>query len=100
MQIDEAERAAEAVRENYSICSRRAEMLNTEINEHRTNLEQIERARKVAETELIESRDRANMLHQQNNVFINQKRKFERELQARVTMRFLRIFRAVFSGLS
>ena len=48
----------------------------------RGNLEQIERTRKVAETELVESRDRANMLHQQNTSYINQKRKHERELQA------------------
>ena len=79
--IDEEERLGEGVRENYAISNRRAEILCAEIEESRANLEQIERARKVAETELVESRDRANLLHQQNNVFINQKRKYERELQ-------------------
>jgi chromosome segregation ATPase len=53
-----------------------------EIDEHRANLDQIERARRAAETELVESRDRANLLHQQNNSLINQKHKYEKELQS------------------
>ena len=70
------------MKESYALSHRRAEILTGEISEMRGNLEQIERTRKVAETELVESRDRANMLHQQNTSYINQKRKHERELQA------------------
>merc|ERR1711881_413156 len=44
-------------------------------------VEQVERGRKLAETELNESNERSNLLHTQNTALINQKRKVETELQ-------------------
>merc|ERR1711877_77591 len=44
-------------------------------------VEQAERGRKLAETELNESNERSNLLHTQNTALINQKRKLETELQ-------------------
>lgn len=45
------------------------------------SLEQAERGRKVAENELMEVSERANLLHTQNTALINQKRKLEGEIQ-------------------
>merc|ERR1711909_174285 len=47
----------------------------------RNAVEQAERGRKLAETELNESAERSNLLHTQNTALINQKRKLEAELQ-------------------
>lgn len=47
----------------------------------RSSLEQAERGRKMAEGELMEVSERANLLHTQNTALINQKRKLEGELQ-------------------
>merc|ERR1711879_600303 len=47
----------------------------------RNAVEQAERGRKLAETELNESNERSNLLHTQNTALINQKRKLETELQ-------------------
>merc|ERR1712071_171079 len=52
-----------------------------EIEELRTAVEQAERGRKLAETELNESNERSNLLHTQNTALINSKRKTETELQ-------------------
>ena len=89
--IEEAERAADGVKESYALSHRRAEILTGEISEMRGNLEQIERSRKVAENELVESRDRANMLHQQNTSLINQKRKHEREVQGSIDVLYINV---------
>ena len=51
-----------------------------EIEELRNAVEQAERGRKLAETELNESNERSNLLHTQNTALINQKRKTEAEL--------------------
>ena len=80
VRIDDTERTVEGMKEEYAIKIRRSEMLTTEIEELRANIEQCDRARKMAEGELVESRDRANLLHAQNTSLINQKRKAEREL--------------------
>merc|ERR1712226_1782161 len=56
-------------------------LLTGEIDELRTGVEQAERSRKLAETELNESNERSNLLHTQNTALINQKRKLEGELQ-------------------
>ena len=44
-------------------------------------MEQTERGRKLAESELMEASERSNLLHTQNTALINQKRKLEGELQ-------------------
>merc|ERR1711972_642294 len=51
-----------------------------EIEELRNAVEQAERGRKLAETELNESNERSNLLHTQNTALINSKRKLETEL--------------------
>ena len=47
----------------------------------RSALEQTERGRKLAESELMEASERSNLLHTQNTALINQKRKLESEIQ-------------------
>merc|ERR1712134_230809 len=78
--LDEAERRAEELVEQMAVVDRRSNLLTGEIEEPRNGVEQAERSRKLAETELNEANDRANMLHGQNTGLINQKRKLETEL--------------------
>lgn len=52
-----------------------------ELEEMSAALEQAERGRKLAEGELMEASERANLLHAQNTALINQKRKLEGEIQ-------------------
>merc|ERR1711997_1386381 len=64
-----------------AVIERRSNLLTGEIEELRNAVEQAERGRKLAETELNESNERSNLLHTQNTALINQKRKLETELQ-------------------
>jgi myosin heavy subunit len=79
--FDDAERRAEDVIEQMAVVERRSHLLSGEIEELRNGVEQAERGRKLAETELNESSERSNLLHTQNTALINQKRKLEAELQ-------------------
>merc|ERR1711887_137533 len=79
--FDEAERRAEDTCEQMAVIERRSNLLTGEIEELRNAVEQAERGRKLAETELNESNERSNLLHTQNTALINQKRKLEAELQ-------------------
>nr|XP_002119856.2 myosin heavy chain, cardiac muscle isoform [Ciona intestinalis] len=81
MQVDEAQRHGEDLQEQSAVIERRGNLLTAEIEELRSALEQAERGRKLAETELLESSERSNLLHTQNTALINQKRKLEGELQ-------------------
>merc|ERR1712019_231209 len=67
--------------EQMAVTERRSNLLTGEIEELRNAVEQAERGRKLAETELNESNERSNLLHTQNTALINQKRKLETELQ-------------------
>merc|ERR1712184_37606 len=67
--------------EQMAVIERRSNLLTGEIEELRNAVEQAERGRKLAETELNESNERSNLLHTQNTALINQKRKVETELQ-------------------
>merc|ERR1712117_529902 len=78
---DEAERRNEDIGEQMAVIERRSNLLTGEIEELRNAVEQAERGRKLAETELNESNERSNLLHTQNTALINQKRKLETELQ-------------------
>ncbi|KAG9492374.1 hypothetical protein GDO78_000726 [Eleutherodactylus coqui] len=51
-----------------------------ELDELRGALDQTERARKLAEQELLEATERVNLLHSQNTSLINQKKKLESDL--------------------
>merc|ERR1712157_471602 len=77
---DEAERRNEDIGEQMAVIERRSTLLTGEIEELRNAVEQAERGRKLAETELNESNERSNLLHTQNTALINQKRKLESEV--------------------
>merc|ERR1712053_49867 len=79
--MGDAERRYEDVMEQMAVIERRSNLLSGEIEELRNAVEQAERGRKLAETELNESSERSNLLHTQNTALINQKRKLEAELQ-------------------
>merc|ERR1711879_1088794 len=79
--VDDAERKVEDANEQMAVIERRSNLLTGEIEELRNAVEQAERGRKLAETELNESNERSNLLHTQNTALINQKRKVETELQ-------------------
>merc|ERR1711884_785304 len=81
IQLGHADRRAEDTVEQMAVIERRSNLLTGEIEELRNAVEQAERGRKLAETELNESNERSNLLHTQNTALINQKRKLETELQ-------------------
>merc|ERR1712187_268195 len=70
---DEAERRNEDIGEQMAVVERRSNLLTGEIEELRNAVEQAERGRKLAETDLNESNERSNLLHTQNTALINQK---------------------------
>ncbi|NXU55606.1 MYH6 protein, partial [Turnix velox] len=87
LQLDDAVRANEDLKENMAIVERRNNLLQAELEELRAVVEQTERARKLAEQELIEASERVQLLHSQNTSLINQKKKMEgdiSQLQAEV----------------
>ncbi|XP_033024738.1 myosin-7 isoform X1 [Lacerta agilis] len=80
IQLDDAVRANEDLKENIAIVERRNNLLQAELEELRAVVEQTERARKLAEQELIETSERVQLLHTQNTSLINQKKKMESDL--------------------
>merc|ERR1712178_442889 len=78
--FDEADRRCDDMAEQMAVVERRSALLTGEIEELRNSVEQAERSRKLAETELNESNERSNLLHTQNTALINQKRKLESEV--------------------
>merc|ERR1712130_736507 len=82
MTLDESERLADEVKEQAAVTDRRVNLLQAEIDELRSAVEQADKGRKGAEQELMEANERANLLHTQNTALANQKRKLEQELIA------------------
>ncbi|XP_054851272.1 myosin-6 isoform X2 [Eublepharis macularius] len=80
IQLDDVLRANEDLKENIAIVERRNSLLQAELEELRSVVEQTERARKLAEQELIEASERVQLLHSQNTSLINQKKKTETDL--------------------
>ena len=80
--VDDSQRAGEDLAEQVAVVDRRANLLQSELDEMRAALEQAERGRKLAEGELLESNERGGLLHTQNTALINSKRKVEQELKA------------------
>jgi len=76
----DAERRNDDMQEQMAVVERRSNLLQGEIEELRNAVEQSDRARKLADNELGESNDRANLLHNQNTALVNAKRKLEGEL--------------------
>ncbi|MBN3291239.1 MYH7 protein, partial [Polypterus senegalus] len=79
IQLDDSLRVNDDLKENIAIVERRNNLLQAELEELRGVVEQTERARKLAEQELIEISERVQLLHSQNTSLINQKKKLEND---------------------
>ncbi|CAB1317936.1 unnamed protein product [Coregonus sp. 'balchen'] len=80
LHLDDAVRAAEDMKEQAAMVERRNGLMMAEIEELRVALEQTERGRKVAETELVDASERVGLLHSQNTSLLNTKKKLESDL--------------------
>ena len=65
LHLDEAIRANEDLKENTAIVERRNNLLQAELDELRSLVEQTERGRKLAEQELLDVSERVQLLHTQ-----------------------------------
>ncbi|XP_061555767.1 myosin heavy chain, fast skeletal muscle-like [Phycodurus eques] len=77
LHLDEAIRGQEDMKEQFAMVERRNGLMLAEIEELRAGLDQTERARKVAEQELVDASERVGLLHSQNTSLINTKKKLE-----------------------
>merc|ERR1739848_623032 len=82
MSNEDSDRQADDIKEQCAVTERRQNLLQAEIDELRVSVEQADKGRKMAEQELMEANERANLLHSQNTALANQKRKMEQELIA------------------
>lgn len=79
--IEEEQHFASEYREQLSASERRANSLLTELEESRTLLEQSDRGRRQAESELAETQEQLNVVTTNNNALATTRRKMESELQ-------------------
>ncbi|XP_061569990.1 myosin-6-like [Cololabis saira] len=77
LQLDDALRGNDDMKENIAIVERRNNLLQSELDELRALVEQTERGRKLAEQELLDVSERVQLLHSQNTSLLNQKKKLE-----------------------
>uniref|UniRef100_A0A8C4YWR3 Myosin-7 n=1 Tax=Gadus morhua TaxID=8049 RepID=A0A8C4YWR3_GADMO len=77
IQLDESLRSNDDLKENIAMVERRNNLMQAELEELRALVEQTERARKLAEQELLDVTERVQLLHSQNTSLINQKKKLE-----------------------
>ncbi|KAF4087863.1 hypothetical protein AMELA_G00076180 [Ameiurus melas] len=77
LQLDDALRANDDLKENIAIVERRNNLIQAELDELRSLVEQTERGRKLAEQELLDVSERVQLLHSQNTSLLNQKKKLE-----------------------
>ncbi|KAG7270735.1 hypothetical protein CRUP_009815, partial [Coryphaenoides rupestris] len=77
LQLDDALRANDDLKENNAMVERRNNLLQSELDELRSLVEQTERGRKLAEQELLDVSERVQLLHSQNTSLLNQKKKLE-----------------------
>ncbi|XP_063063321.1 myosin-7-like [Engraulis encrasicolus] len=77
LHLDESQRANDDLKENIAIVDRRNNLLQAELDELRSLVEQTERGRKLAEQELLDVSERVQLLHSQNTSLLNQKKKLE-----------------------
>ncbi|XP_010902944.3 myosin heavy chain, fast skeletal muscle [Esox lucius] len=80
LHLDDAVRVADDMKEQVAMVERRNGLMVAEIEELRVALEQTERGRKVAETELVDASERVGLLHSQNTSLLNTKKKLESDL--------------------
>ncbi|XP_068888745.1 myosin heavy chain, skeletal muscle, adult [Aphelocoma coerulescens] len=78
--LDDALRTQDDLKEQVAMVERRANLLQAEVEELRAALEQTERSRKLAEQELLDATERAQLLHTQNTSLINTKKKLETDI--------------------
>ncbi|XP_077044473.1 myosin-3-like isoform X2 [Agelaius phoeniceus] len=78
--LDDAVRAQDDLKEQVAMVERRANLLQAEVEELRAALEQTERSRKLAEQELLDATERAQLLHTQNTSLFNTKKKLETDM--------------------
>lgn len=64
-ELDETVHKNEELNEQVVVTDRRNSLLGAEVEELRSQLEQNDRARKLAEHELLEAVERVNLLHSQ-----------------------------------
>ncbi|XP_043912236.1 myosin-4-like [Protopterus annectens] len=80
LHLDDALRSNEDLKEQLAMVERRSNLMQAEIEELRAALEQTERARKVAEQELLDTNERAQLLHSQNTSLLASKKKLEADI--------------------
>ncbi|NWT94350.1 MYH7 protein, partial [Urocynchramus pylzowi] len=80
IELDDTQRHNDDLKEQAGALERRNNLLLAEVEELRAALEQVERSRKLAEQELLETTERVTLLHSQNMGLINQKKKLEADV--------------------
>ncbi|NXD41144.1 MYH7 protein, partial [Copsychus sechellarum] len=80
IELDDTQHHNDDLKEQVGALERRSNLLLAEVEELRAALEQAERSRKLAEQELLETTERATLLHSQNMGLINQKKKLEADI--------------------
>ncbi|KAM4692080.1 myosin-1B-like isoform 2-T2 [Rhinophrynus dorsalis] len=80
MQVDELSRANGDLKENLGLAERKTLLQHSEIEEITAALEQTEKARKLAEHELLDTTERVQLLHSQNTSLINAKKRIESDM--------------------
>ncbi|XP_061906448.1 myosin heavy chain, fast skeletal muscle-like [Entelurus aequoreus] len=75
--LDDSLRSHDDMKEQVGMMERRTTLMQAEIEELRGVVEQTERSRKLAEQELIDTSERAGLLHSQNTSLLNTKKKLE-----------------------
>ncbi|XP_073679283.1 myosin-7 [Garra rufa] len=82
LELDESIHQCDDLKEQVTVTERRNTLLTAELQELRGMVEQTDRMRKVTEHELMESSERVNLLHAQNTVLLNHKKKLESDLSS------------------
>uniref|UniRef100_A0A3B3V5U6 Myosin tail domain-containing protein n=1 Tax=Poecilia latipinna TaxID=48699 RepID=A0A3B3V5U6_9TELE len=80
MQLDDSLRNSEDLKEQLAVSERRNHLLQAELDEVRSALEQTERSRRLAEQELLDASERVQLLHAQNTSLLNGRKKLEADL--------------------
>ncbi|KAM7371456.1 hypothetical protein PAMP_008695 [Pampus punctatissimus] len=78
--LDDSVRGQDDMKEQVAMMERRTTLMQAEIEELRAVVEQTERSRKVAEQELIDTSERAGLLHSQNTSLLNTKKKLDADI--------------------
>ncbi|XP_030588782.1 myosin-7B-like [Archocentrus centrarchus] len=80
VELEDKVQLTNQLREQIALLERRCALMSAEEEELRGVLEQTDRARKMAEHELVEASERVNLLTTQNVGLVNQKKKLESDL--------------------